>query len=259
MNNNIDKDKIKVKINVDNYEDYLKKNESQINKLFEITLNNNKNATSEEARKKLSDSLKKVNNIFSEMEEKNRPIKSYENIANKIITEISDCLNFCDTVFSENDASEEVQKLYNQVLNKYRRLEFLLFNYKIKSLKSYYDTLQNDIKEIEKLKDKQEKLSEEVFEKIEGIGSTTLNMILTISIVTAAIAIVVEIKDTKYIPMFILSVVWILFTSIIFNASMFKSRNIQMQKLDYNEILCIITYSLLSLGTLACILVTCLK
>lgn len=215
---------------------------------------------------KMNQSLKEIVDIETRIEKEG--IKKNSKKVEMVLNDVLNVFEYSDELLE--DIPIGLQSLHKQLSSKYRKLEYKLFKYNIDSMKNSNISLRKDMEnqtsiltgEIEKseqLKSEQEKLSEEVFEKIEGIGSTTLNMILTISIVTAAIAIVTDIKDTKYIPMFILSIVWILFTSIIFNASMFKSRNIQRQKLDYNEILCIITYSLLSLGTLACILVTCLK
>ena len=271
MNNN--NTKIAKFDTIEQMESYLL-NENPVNEINQVVHKNRKNLY-QDLNDKLTQSLSDILSITEKIE-KNGMRKSNAE-ANKVLENISQTLEYFDDVF-ETDVPVELQHLYSQISSKYRKLEYQLFNYKFESMKSYNSNLkkeiekQTEILKIEtdkskQMKIEQKKLSEEIFSKIESIGATTLNMILTISLVTSSVAVITQIENPIYIPMFILAIVWILLTCIIFNAGLFKSDVKQINKtenklklgLDNNTKLCMLTYIILSIGTILCIVFTCLK
>ena len=221
-------------------------NSEEYKKIINDLLIENKDDVSKDINKKLNDAIDGISNIYILIERNG--LEEVLDETNKMLINISELLEFVDTTY-DNRIPHDIESLYRHVSSKYRKLEFELYDYKFKKMEQKSINIENKINELNNIALEQKKTSNELLSKLEGMNATLLNMILTISIVTASVETISRISDPIYIPMFVLTISWLLLTCILFNLYFIKGKS----KFDK---FCLIIYSILTSVTFLCVLVT---
>ena len=221
-------------------------NSEEYKKIINDLLIENKDDVSKDINKKLNDAIDGISNIYILIERNG--LEEVLDETNKMLINISELLEFVDTTY-DNRIPHDIESLYRHVSSKYRKLEDELNDYKFKKMEQKSINIENKINELNNIALEQKKTSNELLSKLEGMNATLLNMILTISIVTASVETISRISDPIYIPMFVLTISWLLLTCILFNLYFIKGKS----KFDK---FCLIIYSILTSVTFLCVLVT---
>ena len=209
-------------------------------------LKENEDDVSKDINRKLNNAIDGISDIYI-LIEKNGLENTLEE-ANKQLINISDLLEFVDTT-SDDKIPSDIETLYRHVSSKYRKLESDLYDYKFKSMEKNSIDIENKINMLNNITLEQRKISDELLSKFEGMNATLLNMILTISIVTASVEAISRISDPIYIPMFISMTTWLLLTGILFNLYFIKSKS------KYDNF-CLVIYIILTCATFLCTIIT---
>lgn len=142
--------------------------------------------------------------------------------------------------FFENnvgDLEDEIKQIGHSLERCYRKLSLVYFEYLKKEISSQQDTMNSLINQSENLN---EKVKENNL-KLEGLGATFLNIVLTISITSTMITILNN-TEPKYSLAIILGCAWLLLSSIIFVGQFFKSEKIKALPTIIYIILTIVTF-----------------
>ena len=169
----------------------------------------------------ITDKLKEANALLEELDDIKNRKKTYEVIEEREIFELihEDEIKKIEYVITNGlniDIFKDVREFkllthnFYSIRNKMLDLKTNAINDKIKN----HETVLND--DIDKIK---------VLEnKFEGIGSTAITMITSIGVITSSIAAIEKISS-QYIPLFIISMIWMGMTFIVFINKVFSNKD----------------------------------
>ena len=220
INNIFDKNNIKVKS---------KDFKNSINDI----LRNNKKIFYEDINKKINDALDGIGDILFKID--NNSYALVRSDAHKVLENLTDLVQYIENVYDDKFPSY-LNSIYKELKLKYKKFEYYVFDndYKhsldeIDKIKINYEKnnniLNNKIEELTNLIDIQKQESDKLTNKFEGLGATLINIVLTISIISSAVAAIEKIENPIHIPMFIMVITWLLITCILFCQFIFKNKN----------------------------------
>ena len=192
-----------------------------------------------------------VNNNYIDVKDK----------AHKLLNNLFILKQNVDNIYNEQ-FPDDLKKIYNQFKTNYEKYQLLIsecdykfLNEELKTMQQKFEdateNVENKIKEIDNLSKKQQKESKILSDKFEGIGATVINIILSISIISAAVVAIEKFDKPIHITMFITVITWLLMTCICFNQAIFKNKD------DYPKGI-IVIYVVLSLLTVIIIFLSLL-
>jgi len=115
-----------------------------------------------------------------------------------------------------------LQNMRRDLEKNYRYLSFKYYQYMLNSNKIEILRSNNQNKELKSKIDESEKKLNSMDNRIESLGGTFLNIVLTISIVSSMIAVLLNVKP-EYAVVIVFSSAWLLLSSILFISEYYKS------------------------------------
>lgn len=171
-----------------------------------------------------------------DIEDSNRVIENIQTIENYISThskDIEDQINVLNDrldYYNELgiDLDGELSSTYNfsemrrNLESNYRTLSLQFYGYNFNKNKNQYEKSKKLLDRINKEQKNIEEKMSDVNNRIESLGATFLNIVLTISITTTMVTVLLN-SSPEYSLAIILGCAWLLLTSIIFISSYFKT------------------------------------
>lgn len=173
-----------------------------------------------------SKDIEESNNLLSNIEQDE---KLLENNSSKIIETI-DRLNKELDYYSElginlesvSNDSYNFPEIRRNLEKNYRTLSLIWYKHNFEELEKQFNKNQEKLNKILEKQEEIERKMDKTDEKIESLGATFLNIVLTISITTTMVTVLLN-SSPKYSLAIILGCAWLLLTSIIFISSYFKT------------------------------------
>lgn len=191
----------------------------------------------EEQRKKLNDQWRKdiedSNFIISEIEEKPKYIE--ENIDNIIamVERLNKELDYYAELGVDIETKENVLYQFPEIRRNlernYRTLSLIYYRYNFDQNKIKYNESEKSLNNIIEAQTQIEKKMNSMDSRVEGLGATFLNMVLTISIITTMVTVLSNASGI-YALSIVVGCAWILLTSILFIGAYFKDENKKIPK-----------------------------
>lgn len=120
------------------------------------------------------------------------------------------------------DVPYDFPEIRRNLEKNYRTLSLIWYKYNFEKVNEQFNNSQ---KSLDKISEKQEEIDEKLDKtdtKVEGLGATFLNIVLTISITSTMITVLLN-TSPEYSLAIVLGCAWLLLSSIIFISSYFKS------------------------------------
>lgn len=132
----------------------------------------------------------------------------------------------------------------------YRTLSLIYYGYNFTQNKIKSDESEKNLKEIIETQNEIERKMSNIDNRIEGLGATFLNMILTISIVPTMITVLLK-AEPEHAILIILICAWLLLSSIIFISAYFKKKSEETENIKFAKTI----YITLSIVTLVAVMI----
>lgn len=194
-----------------------------------------------------SKDIKESNDLISKIEHNHKYIEKNSFQVSNMIERLNNKLDYYTELGIELDHTEpspyNFPEIRRNLEKNYRTLSLQYYKYNFEKTKKQYTESQKILDEIaNKQKDIIEKM-DKTDNRIESLGSTFLNIVLTISITTSMVAVLLN-ASPKYSLAIVLCCAWLLLSVILFVSSYFKSDT------NKNNKLAIRVYVILSIVTL---------
>lgn len=181
-----------------------------------------------------SKDIEESNDLISKIEHNHKYIGENSSQIANMIESLNNKLDYYAELGIELDHAESTPYNFPEIrrnLEKnYRILSLQYYKYNFEKTKEQYTESQKILDEIvNKQKDISDKM-DKTDNRIESLGSTFLNIVLTISITTSMVAILLN-ASPKYSLAIVLCCAWLLLSAILFVSSYFKSNTNQNNKL----------------------------
>lgn len=194
-----------------------------------------------------SKDIEESNNLLSNIEQdekllENSSLKIVETIdrLNKELDYYSELGINLESVGSDSYNFPEIRR---NLEKNYRTLSLIWYKHNFEELEKQFNKNQEKLNKILEKQEEIEIKTDKTDEKIESLGATFLNIVLTISITTTMVTVLLN-SSPEYSLAIILGCAWLLLTSIIFISSYFKTN-----KKTESGVLPIIIYVVLTILT----------
>lgn len=198
------------------------------------------NSFGEEQRKKLNDQWRKdiedSNFIISEIEEKPEYIGNNIGTINAMVERLNKELDYYAELGVDMETKEntiyQFPEIRRNLERNYRTLSLIYYRYNFEQNKIKYDESEKNLNHISEAQIQIEKKMDGMNSRIEGLGATFLNMVLTISITTTMVTVLTNVNDNVlYALSIVVGCAWILLTTILFIGAYFKEENKKIPKI----------------------------
>ena len=166
--------------------------------------------------------------------------KLFEKEIEKVLEEVPNTLNDMNELYTTKTLPTELKTTIDTLNAKHRLLESKYYSYKFTAMRDAYQSLQKSFKdmkeelsiktdELEKQNSEMTNKAKQVEENISNIGFNVLGLIVSFSIVSSVITAIGEI-DKNYIPLFIITSLWLGMTFLVFVNSLFNKEDIKSKQ-----------------------------
>ena len=211
---------------------------------IESILNENQTEQLKSLKYKWENDIRDSNEIISNIEYNNYDIGKNQFEVTMMLESLNNAIDYYVElgVDIENAPPEyRFQEIRRNLDKNYRKLSLIYYKY---NFDLFNREVQDTTEKLEYLSKDQEELNSTMLNmnnRIENLGATFLNIVLTISITSSMIALLTETK-AKYALLIVLASSWLLLTCIIFVGSYFKRDDSIKSRITFPMIVyCILT------------------
>lgn len=206
---------------------------------IEYILNQNESEQLNFLKYKWSNDIQDSNVMINDVEYNDNYIRENKDKVSAMIDRLNKTIDFytelgidIETVSSEH----HFQEIRRNLDSNYRKLSLFYYNYNFELFSNEVENTGKRIAEITKEKNELKESMQNTNAKIENLGATFLNMVLTISIVSTMITLLTKVTF-EYALIVIFGCAWLLLTCMIFIVSFFKDEEKQKFRLTFPNII----------------------
>lgn len=218
-------------------------------RVIENLAQENRNKLYEDLEKEWQKIIEESNEIISKIESNNNFINQNYKKVYEILNRISNDLDYYLELGINPDEMgylrRDLHLLRIKIEKNYRILSMMYYDY----MANHFNDTTDRVNELMNHQSKIEKSINALYNRIQSLGGTFLNIVLTISIVSTMVTILTKVSS-QYSITIVLVCAWLLLSSIIFISNFFKN-----PLLKGNDNFTRITYCAISIITLASLLI----
>lgn len=199
-----------------------------------------------------SKDVEESNILISEMESSSDFIENNIDIINNMIERLNKELDYYSELGvdleSMSNSTYEFSEIRRNLEKNYRTLSLVYYKYNFEKNKDQYIESSNKLNAIQSKQTEIDKKMNNLDSRIEGLGATFLNIVLTISIITTMVTVLLT-ATPYYSLVIILACSWLLLSSILFIGNYFK-KDKSIKEIGGFAICIYVLITLLTFGTL---------
>ena len=225
----------------------MKDNNIEVRAGIKRLIENNSEYQTKRLTFQLTSIIRRTNVMLERIKTDDEYISNHEISVRTMLNRINDVLDNSKQITSEeidNEALEQIQNLERELESNYRTLSLRYYSYYFYILERKNNILSGkldeSLKQLELLKKEQESFTEqkEEFEKsvrktnskLESLGATVINIVLTISITSSLITVLEKVKNIYESFSIVIGCAWLLLSSILFVSEYFKNDTTQNKR-----------------------------
>ncbi len=216
------------------------------------------NSFGEKQRRKLNVQWRKdiedSNSIISEIEANPKYVEENIDSILAMIERLNNELDYYTQlgvdIEEKETSSYNFSEIRRNLERNYRTLSLIYYRYNFDQNKIKYDESKQRLKQITEAQNKIERKMNSTDNRVEGLGATFLNMVLTISIVPTMVTVLLK-AEPEHAILIVLICAWLLLSSIIFISTYFKKESEETENLKFAKKV----YTILSIVTLIAVII----
>lgn len=192
----------------------------ELEKIIEV----NRKLQKEKLKNQWTKDIEDSNKIISQLKDGTEYIEKNEEEVNRIIERLNKEIDYYSELgiqLEEDDKNYKFSEIRRNLEKNYRILSLEFYKYNFNKIKIQNITSKEKLDELIQKQSVVESKMQNVDSRVEGLGATFLNMVLTISIITTMVTILLN-TTAYYSIVIVLSCAWLLLSSILFIGIYFK-------------------------------------
>lgn len=149
----------------------------------------------------------------------------------EILSQGATLCTYIDDIYNEEIAPKNISNQVEFLKNKHKELEVQVYNFKFDELKRTFEAIEKNISEqkqeflqehekVEKLEQK----NEQILLQLNSIVSNLIGLIITFTIVATALSAIQSFKDFRYLPLFVVGLVFMGVTSTLISSMILSKK-----------------------------------
>lgn len=192
----------------------------ELEKIIEV----NRKLQKEKLKNQWTKDIEDSNKIISQLKDRTDYIEKNEEEVNRIIERLNKEIDYYSELgiqLEEDDKNYKFSEIRRNLEKNYRILSLEFYKYNFNKIKIQNITSKEKLDELIQKQSVVESKMQNVDSRVEGLGATFLNMVLTISIITTMVTILLN-TTAYYSIVIVLACSWLLLSSILFIGIYFK-------------------------------------
>ena len=219
----------------------------ELEKIIEV----NRKLQKEKLKNQWTKDIEDSNKIISQLKDRTDYIEKNEEEVNRIIERLNKEIDYYSELgiqLEEDDKNYKFSEIRRNLEKNYRILSLEFYKYNFNKIKIQNITSKEKLDELIQKQSVVESKMQNVDSRVEGLGATFLNMVLTISIITTMVTILLN-TTAYYSIVIVLACSWLLLSSILFIGIYFKKTK-SIAEIGWFVIIIYSVITLLTCGTL---------
>ena len=219
----------------------------ELEKIIEV----NRKLQKEKLKNQWTKDIEDSNKIISQLKDRTDYIEKNEEEVNRIIERLNKEIDYYSELgiqLEEDDKNYKFSEIRRNLEKNYRILSLEFYKYNFNKIKIQNITSKEKLDELIQKQSVVESKMQNVDSRVEGLGATFLNMVLTISIITTMVTILLN-TTAYYSIVIVLACSWLLLSSILFIGIYFKKTK-SIAEIGWFVIIIYSVITLLTFGTL---------